>query len=75
MSSSAHIASKTGIFPAPEGGAVMAASLRLKETGYLGAKERIVLFNTGSGYNTRKQYKNFQVSKKLYPVNLTDYFQ
>ena len=45
-----RIAAHTGIFPAPEGGATLAALLELKERGWVAADERIVLFNTGSGY-------------------------
>lgn len=40
----------TGILPAPEGGAALAGLLALKERGLVGAGERVVLFNTGSGY-------------------------
>ena len=39
----------TGIFAAPEGGAVAAAIPMLRERGALGADEEVVLFNTGSG--------------------------
>jgi threonine synthase len=38
-----------GIFPAPEGGATVAAVKKLVERGELEAKETVVLFNTGSG--------------------------
>jgi threonine synthase len=39
-----------GVFPAPEGGAVLAASRRLLADGWLGADERVLLFITGSGH-------------------------
>ncbi len=39
----------TGVFAAPEGGAVAAAIPRLLETGVLRAEDEVVLFNTGSG--------------------------
>ncbi|MBT8337250.1 MAG: threonine synthase [Gemmatimonadetes bacterium] len=39
----------TGIFGAPEGGAVAAAAARLREGGFLSDDDEIVLFNTGSG--------------------------
>ncbi len=45
-----RMAAHTGIFPAPEGGAVLAALAELKTRGLVDADERIVLFNTGSGY-------------------------
>ncbi|MGK7371348.1 MAG: threonine synthase [Candidatus Halalkalibacterium sp. M3_1C_030] len=40
----------TGIFPAPEGGATLAALMKLKERKWIGDNEKIVLFNTGSGF-------------------------
>jgi threonine synthase len=39
----------TGIWPAPEGGATLAALLRLKKDGWVRDGESIVLFNTGNG--------------------------
>jgi threonine synthase len=41
--------SNSGIFPAPEGAACLAAQVRLIEQGWIGPNERVVLFNTGSG--------------------------
>ncbi len=41
--------SKTGIFPAPEGAACLAAQVHLIEGGWIAPHERVVLFNTGSG--------------------------
>jgi threonine synthase len=38
-----------GIFPAPEGGATLAAVQRLVEDGAIDRTERVVLFNTGTG--------------------------
>lgn len=43
------IGAHTGIFACPEGGATLAAAIALKEQGWLGAEESVVLFNTGSG--------------------------
>ena len=45
-----EMARYTGLFPAPEGGATLAALLKLKEQELVDADERVVLFNTGSGY-------------------------
>ena len=45
-----RMARLTGIFPAPEGGAALAGIVALKEQGFIGADDRVVLFNTGSGY-------------------------
>ena len=39
-----------GIFPAPEGGAVLAAAQRLLAEGWIDPQESVVLFITGSGY-------------------------
>lgn len=43
----------------------MAAALSLKETGYLGADERIVLFNTGSGYKYREAMQEIYAKQKV----------
>jgi threonine synthase len=39
----------TGIFPAPEGSACLAAQIRLLESGWIAADETVLLFNTGTG--------------------------
>lgn len=39
----------TGIFPAPEGAACLAAQIQLLADGWIRPDERVVLFNTGSG--------------------------
>ena len=39
----------TGIWPAPEGGATLAALLHLKKDGWVKDGESVVLFNTGNG--------------------------
>jgi len=44
-----EIASKTGVFAAPEGGATLAAANRLREQGWIREDDLVVLFNTGSG--------------------------
>jgi threonine synthase len=45
-----EMASTEGIFPAPEGGAALAAYKQLLERGFLKDSDKVVLFNTGSGY-------------------------
>lgn len=40
---------KTGVFPAPEGSACLAAQVRLLEEGWIQPDETVILFNTGSG--------------------------
>jgi threonine synthase len=44
-----RLGAATGIFAAPEGGACLAALVRLLERGLVGSDETVVLFNTGSG--------------------------
>lgn len=39
----------TGIWPAPEGGATLAAFIHLKKEGWIKEGESVVLFNTGNG--------------------------
>lgn len=43
------ITAKEGLFVCPEGGAVVAGLQQLVESGWIGADERVVLFNTGTG--------------------------
>jgi threonine synthase len=45
-----ELASVEGIFACPEGGAALAAYKLLLQTGFLKGSDRVVLFNTGSGY-------------------------
>ena len=44
-----EIASGDGVFVCPEGGATLAAAVALRERGWIGAGERVLLINTGSG--------------------------
>ena len=43
------MAAHTGVFPAPEGAACLAAQVRLLRQGWIREDEVVVLFNTGSG--------------------------
>ncbi|UCD63510.1 MAG: threonine synthase [Candidatus Zixiibacteriota bacterium] len=45
-----ELASKEGVFAAPEAGAALAAFHNLLEAGYLHGNEKVVVFLTGSGY-------------------------
>jgi threonine synthase len=45
-----HWASVEGIFAAPEGAASLVAYQKLRATGFFGADDRVVLFNTGAAY-------------------------
>jgi threonine synthase len=38
-----------GLFACPEGAATVAAFERLRDEGWIGAEETVVLFNTGTG--------------------------
>jgi len=44
-----HWARVEGVFAAPEGAAALAAYRKLRASGFFGADETVVLFNTGSG--------------------------
>ena len=44
-----HWAKTEGIFAAPEGAASFAAYRKLRSSGFLSEKDRVVLFNTGTG--------------------------
>jgi threonine synthase len=50
------LAEREGIFPAPEGGACVAAAAQLLESGFLKREERIVIYNTGSGLKYLEAY-------------------
>jgi threonine synthase len=50
MGASRTLARLEGIFAAPEGGAGIAAVARLTAAGKIAPDERVVVFNTGSGY-------------------------
>jgi len=45
-----ELAAIEGIFACPEGGAALAAYKQLLQSGFLKDSDRVVLFNTGSGY-------------------------
>ena len=45
-----ELATKEGIFAAPEGGAALVAYKKLMDSGFFSKDERVVMFNTGSGY-------------------------
>ena len=51
-----RLAEAEGIFPAPEGGACVAAARRLRREGFLRETERVLIFNTGSGYKYLEAY-------------------
>src|SRR5438477_6535560 len=50
MDASEELASREGLFVAPEGGACIAALRKLRRSGFLKENDRILIYNTGSGY-------------------------
>jgi threonine synthase len=44
-----ELAARAGCFACPEGGATLAALRRLRGSGEIGAEDRVVIYNTGSG--------------------------
>jgi threonine synthase len=50
------MAESEGIFPAPEGGACVAAVRNLLHSGFLKREEQIVIYNTGSGLKYLEAY-------------------
>jgi threonine synthase len=45
-----QLASQEGIFAAPEGAATVIGARKLAESGWIKPEEKVVLFNTGTGY-------------------------
>jgi threonine synthase len=56
LDAGADLAADEGVFPAPEGGACVAAARKLIESGFLKSSDRIVLYNTGSGLKYLEAY-------------------
>ncbi|HEX6983692.1 MAG TPA: threonine synthase [Balneolaceae bacterium] len=54
------MAENTGIFPAPEGGATLAALIKLKENQLVDEDDQVVLFNTGSGFKYLEVLRNVE---------------
>lgn len=50
LAATQRLARSTGIYAAPEGGAVLAAAEKLRDTGWIKPTDCVVLFNTGSGH-------------------------
>jgi len=59
ISAARRIARTTGVWAAPEGGAVLAAAERLCESGWIRAEDTVVLFNTGSGVKYLEAFAAF----------------
>lgn len=62
-----EMARLTGIFPSPEGGAVLAALISLLEEDFVTKDEQIVLFNTASGYKYLEVFEEQGKREKLQP--------
>jgi threonine synthase len=54
LAAMSELARLEGIFAAPEGAATYAAYKRLREQGFLGPEDCVVLFNTGAGIKTHE---------------------
>ncbi len=54
------MAGSQGIFPAPEGGATLAALVKLQQLKKIDAGEQVVLFNTGSGHKYYRAWMNLK---------------
>jgi threonine synthase len=52
------IGSSQGIFVSPESASTLVACRQLVESGWLGKDEKVVLFNTGSGYKYSHLWKS-----------------
>ena len=59
MESSERLAASEGLFVAPEGGACIAALKKLRHSGFLRKNERILIYNTGSGYKYIDVWSNY----------------
>src|SRR5262249_16525403 len=58
MIAAEELASREGLFIAPEGGACLAALKKLRHMGFLTKKDRILIYNTGSGYKYLEAWSN-----------------
>jgi len=67
MAAVAELASTEGIFAAPEGGAALAAYQQLLKTGFLKDSDKVVLFNTGSGYKYLDTFAKYWGVEALAP--------
>ncbi len=54
-----ELAATEGIFACPEGGAALAAYQDLIKSGFLKESDKVVLFNTGSGYKYLDTFANY----------------
>ena len=59
MKASENLAATEGIFVAPEGGACIAALKKLRDSNFLRKDDRILIYNTGSGYKYIDVWSNY----------------
>jgi len=59
MNAAEELASHEGLFIAPEGGACMAALKKLRQSGFLNRDDRILIYNTGSGYKYLETWASY----------------
>ncbi len=60
-----HWARTEGVFAAPEGAASLAAYRKLRTQGFFGPKDKVVLFNTGSGLKYLDVIERYDAKAKL----------
>src|SRR5262249_18797640 len=53
------LASREGLFVAPESGACLAALRKLRHSGFIGRTERVVIYSTGSGYKYFEAWQEY----------------
>src|SRR5262245_31642975 len=59
MKACEEVAVKEGLFAAPEGGACVAAVRKLRQSGFLAKSNRILIYNTGSGYKYLEAWEKY----------------
>lgn len=65
-----ELASVEGIFACPEGGAALAAYQTLVDDGFLKESDKVVLFNTGSGYKYLDVFAEYWGVTSAAPIKL-----
>jgi len=64
--SAREVGSTQGLFVCPEGGACFAAFKLLRHAGKIASRERVVIFNTGSGIKYLECYEEYRINRGLH---------
>lgn len=56
LDASLALSREIGVFPAPEGGACLAAARKLAANGFIKQSDKVVIYSTGSGYKYLEAY-------------------